>query len=68
MKYFAILILKFYKKFISPQLYCSCKYIPTCSEYATSSIAKHGLVVGCVRSIWRLVRCNPLARGGYDPA
>jgi uncharacterized protein len=46
----------------------SCKYHPSCSEYALDAIRKHGLVRGSVRTGWRLLRCNPWSHGGVDPA
>jgi len=45
----------------------SCRYLPTCSEYATDAVRERGIVVGIVLASWRLLRCNPLFRGGYDP-
>lgn len=44
-----------------------CKFNPTCSEYAYQAIDKHGLIKGGRRAIWRLIRCNPFSKGGYDP-
>jgi uncharacterized protein len=46
----------------------SCKYHPSCSEYALDAIRKYGLVGGSVRTGWRLLRCNPWSHGGVDPA
>jgi uncharacterized protein len=46
----------------------SCKYHPSCSEYAVDAIRKYGLVRGSVRTVWRLLRCNPWSHGGVDPA
>jgi uncharacterized protein len=46
----------------------SCKYHPSCSEYALDAIRKYGLVRGSVRTGWRLLRCNPWSHGGVDPA
>jgi uncharacterized protein len=60
-------LLLFYKRLISPLLPASCRYVPTCSEYAAEAVARHGAVHGVALAIWRLLRCNPLARGGYDP-
>ncbi|MCK5416021.1 membrane protein insertion efficiency factor YidD [Candidatus Parcubacteria bacterium] len=74
-KYILIRILKFYQKTISfdhgffkflyPNGYC--KYYPTCSNYAISAIEKYGFVKGGLKSIWRVLRCNPWSKGGYDP-
>lgn len=60
-------LLHFYKREISPLLPNACKYTPTCSEYAMEAIEKHGVLRGCLLAAWRLLRCNPFSRGGYDP-
>jgi len=44
-----------------------CRYQPTCSDYAYQAINKHGIIKGGRLAIWRVVRCNPVAKGGYDP-
>ncbi len=59
--------IKFYKKFISPLLGNHCRYLPTCSEYMMQAIEIHGVVKGLILGIWRILRCNPWAKGGYDP-
>ena len=45
----------------------ACKYYPTCSEYMVEAIEFHGLFKGILLGIWRLLRCNPFSKGGYDP-
>lgn len=45
----------------------TCRFLPTCSEYAQEAIRKRGIVVGGVLAVWRILRCNPFCRGGYDP-
>jgi hypothetical protein len=60
-------LLLLYKRLISPLLPASCRYVPTCSEYAAEAVARHGAVHGSALAVWRILRCNPLARGGYDP-
>lgn len=60
-------LLRIYKRLISPLLPPSCRYVPTCSEYAAEAVARHGAVHGAALAVWRILRCNPLARGGYDP-
>ena len=67
MKKFVISILRFYKKFISPALPDSCRFYPTCSEYAATAIRKYGVLKGSIKSIYRIIRCNPFNKGGYDP-
>lgn len=67
MKYLLILIIKFYKKAISPFLKPSCRFYPTCSSYSMEAIEKHGAIKGFYLSIKRILRCQPLSKGGYDP-
>ena len=67
MKRALIAILRFYKRHISPLLPDACIYTPTCSEYAMEAIQKHGVIKGTGLAIWRVLRCNPFAKGGYDP-
>jgi uncharacterized protein len=56
-----------YKRFLSPLLPPSCRFVPTCSEYAQEAIAGYGAVRGSAIALWRLLRCHPLAPGGFDP-
>ena len=67
MKKVLILLLKGYKKIISPGLVRSCKYSPTCSEYAIEALERHGTLKALALTIWRVLRCNPFSRGGHDP-
>lgn len=60
-------LIKFYKKAISPYKRSKCRYIPTCSSYAIEAIQKYGPVKGSYLGIKRILRCNPLHEGGYDP-
>lgn len=62
-----ILFIKAYQKFISPLFPPSCRFYPTCSEYAVQSFAKYGVIKGFIKSLWRILRCNPFNKGGYDP-
>jgi len=66
MQKFLIATLRFYQKAISPHLKYSCKYFPTCSEYSVQAVQKYGCFKGILKTIWRLLRCNPLSRGGTD--
>lgn len=59
--------LRGYKRWISPALPPACRYVPTCSEYAMEAVATRGALRGILLAAWRLLRCHPLARGGYDP-
>ncbi len=59
---------RLYRRFLSPlKRTPSCRYLPTCSEYAIEAVEKRGVVRGVLMAAWRLLRCNPLFRGGYDP-
>lgn len=63
-----IAIIKFYQRFISPQLgYSKCKFQPTCSQYALEAFRKYGFLKAFFMSVWRILRCNPFSKGGYDP-
>lgn len=62
----AVLIL-FYKKFISPVFGKRCIYTPTCSMYTLESIQQYGVIRGIIAGAWRILRCNPFSKGGYDP-
>ncbi|MFZ8834481.1 MAG: membrane protein insertion efficiency factor YidD [Candidatus Caldipriscus sp.] len=61
-----ILVIQAYRKYISPLKPPSCRYYPTCSEYAMISLQKYGLFKGTLKSIWRILRCNPFSKGGID--
>lgn len=63
----ALQFLRAYKWAISPMLPPSCRFVPTCSEYAMEAIDRYGLLRGSFMALMRLLRCHPLARGGYDP-
>lgn len=67
MRRVAIAMIKIYQKTTSPISPPSCRYIPTCSAYAVDAIDRHGLARGALLAAWRLLRCNPFSRGGYDP-
>ena len=56
-----------YRRFVSPMLPPSCRYWPSCSEYALQAIQKHGVLKGGLLGVWRVIRCNPWSRGGIDP-
>jgi hypothetical protein len=60
--------IRFYRRYLSPlKRRPTCRYLPTCSSYALEAIETRGVVVGTLKAVWRLLRCNPLFKGGYDP-
>ena len=68
MKNILIKLILFYRKYLSGwKMYGNCKYIPTCSQYGLEAIEKYGAVKGGLLTIWRVLRCNPFSKGGYDP-
>lgn len=67
MKKVAIWLIRFYRKHISPFRAPCCKYVPTCSEYALEAYERYGFFKGTRLTVWRLLRCNPFSKGGYDP-
>lgn len=67
MKALLLLVLRAYRFAISPLYGQVCKYHPTCSAYAMAAIETHGALRGSGLAAWRLLRCNPWSRGGYDP-
>ena len=67
MKKFLLLLIRFYQKALSPYLGKNCKYSPTCSAYAYQAISKYGALKGTGLAVWRILRCNPFSKGGYDP-
>jgi len=62
-----IRFVRFYQRRISPAWPLRCKYAPTCSQYFIEALETKGLVRGVLLGVWRILRCNPLAKGGYDP-
>ena len=62
-----IWLIKFYRKYISPNTKPCCKYYPTCSAYSLEAIERFGAFKGSFLSLWRILRCNPFSKGGYDP-
>ena len=67
MRKFAVGPIKMYRRFVSPVLPPSCRYWPSCSEYALQAIQKHGVLKGGLLGAWRIIRCNPWSKGGIDP-
>lgn len=65
--FIALLFIRIYRLCISPLLFSSCRYIPTCSEYAMIAIQKHGIFKGSWLILKRICRCHPWGGHGYDP-
>ena len=63
----AIMMIKFYRLFISPLKPPTCRFVPTCSDYALQAIEKYGIIRGGSMAIRRILRCHPFHPGGYDP-
>jgi uncharacterized protein len=62
-----VAVLRAYQRWISPAFGPRCRYYPSCSEYAVQAVQRFGILRGLVLAAWRLVRCNPLSHGGFDP-
>jgi len=62
-----IVLIRLYRTFLSPLLGPSCKYVPTCSSYALEAFERHNFFYALWLTIWRILRCNPFSKGGYDP-
>lgn len=62
-----IMLVRFYQVAISPLFPPSCRYYPTCSNYMIAALKKHGLILGLIMGLARIIRCNPFIRGGVDP-
>jgi putative membrane protein insertion efficiency factor len=67
MKRLLLKLIDFYRKGISPYTPPSCRFIPTCSEYARQAIEKYGALKGSWLAFRRIIKCHPFHRGGYDP-
>lgn len=64
-KIFFMRLIVFYQKYLSKK---TCLYEPTCSEYMKRAINNKGVILGIIYGVWRILRCNPFSKGGYDPA
>ena len=67
LKTLLLALLRGYKWILSPFLPPACRYVPTCSEYAAEAIERYGAFRGSAMALWRVLRCHPFVRGGYDP-
>lgn len=59
--------IRWYQRFISPLLGHNCRFVPTCSQYAIQALQVHGALKGTLLSVWRILRCNPFGKFGFDP-
>ena len=66
-RYILVFFIRLYQRFISPLLPPSCRYTPTCSEYAIQALQKYGAIKGTILAAYRIMRCNPWGGQGYDP-
>ena len=67
MKYIIIWPVRLYQMTLSSLVPTTCRFYPTCSEYMIKSVKKKGILRGVPKGLWRILRCNPLCHGGYDP-
>ncbi len=67
MKYLIVKFIQMYQIILSPISRPSCRFYPTCSQYAVEAVEKRGVVVGLLKGVWRVIRCNPFGGSGYDP-
>ncbi len=62
-----VLVVCLYQATLSPLIGRQCRFVPTCSRYFIEAVEKRGAIVGTMMGLWRILRCNPLGKGGYDP-
>ena len=68
MKRFLLALIRFYRREISPRKRKPCcRYFPTCSDYALTAVQRYGALKGGGMAAWRILRCNPFSKGGFDP-
>ena len=68
MKAVFLAMIRFYRRYLSPRKgKASCRYVPTCSQYAVTAVERYGAWKGGWMALRRILRCNPFSRGGYDP-
>lgn len=66
-RWLIVVPIRLYQRLISPAFGARCRYYPSCSEYAAQAVERFGILRGLVLAGWRLLRCNPWSRGGFDP-
>ena len=59
-------LIEFYRRYISPLTPPTCRFYPSCSQYAVLAIKKYGVIVGVAKAMWRILRCHPFSKGGVD--
>ncbi|MFK4765880.1 membrane protein insertion efficiency factor YidD [Desulfobaculum sp. SPO524] len=67
MRNLLILLIRAYQRLISPLFPPTCRFVPTCSSYAIEALRRHGIFKGSLLALWRILRCHPFCKGGYDP-
>ncbi|EOS49142.1 hypothetical protein C809_01735 [Lachnospiraceae bacterium MD335] len=67
MKKLLLRLILFYRKYLSPLKSTKCPYFPSCSQYGLEAVERFGFVKGGFLMLWRILRCNPFSKGGYDP-
>ena len=67
MKRILITMIRFYQRYLSPLKSTKCPYYPSCSTYGLEAVKKYGVFKGGILALWRIIRCNPFSKGGYDP-
>jgi putative membrane protein insertion efficiency factor len=67
MRWLALKFIRGYQRGVSPLLPASCRFVPSCSDYGYQAIEKYGIIRGGAMAVWRVLRCNPFNKGGYDP-
>ena len=67
MKKILITMIRFYQRYLSPLKSTKCPYYPSCSNYGLEAVQKYGVFKGGILALWRIIRCNPFSKGGYDP-
>lgn len=62
-----IAVIRLYQRWLSPLLGANCRFHPSCSQYAVEALQLHGVVKGSGLTVWRILRCQPFSKGGFDP-
>ncbi len=62
-----VFLIRLYQKYISPHKAPSCRFSPSCSQYAIGALEEWGPIIGIALALWRIIRCNPFSKGGADP-